>query len=357
MILLFLLFLPMVLGIVGRVMHKSRITWKEFALHEAVLFVVIASGYGIATCSRTDDVEHWNGVVASKTKDSVGCCHPYCCMWGTCRSGKNSYPCCKAYCNLHSYDIEWNAVSSNKENVYSDGCNSPGSSPPERWTAIVVGEPTSVEHSFTNYIKGNPDSILRRQGIAEKWGKMLPDYPKVYDYYRADKFILAAGEHHNHTIKKWNDKLAEMNGRLGSLREVNIIIVLTQAPDREYVEALREHWIGGKKNDLVLVIGSPAFPTIAWTDVMTWSLAEQMRISIRDRVGKLGKFDGDKVLEILEAEVGQKFVRRKWEDFNYLKSTIEPSSTAQIILFIMGMVLSGVLWFVFHQHDVFEEET
>jgi hypothetical protein len=251
-------------------------------------------------------------------------------------------------CYEHSYDLSWDATSSNDESIFHDGCNSPHSSPPERWNQIVLGEPTSVEHSFTNYIKGNPDSVLRRQGLEEKWKGKLPEYPRVYDYYRADKFIGGGAEA--------NRLLAEMNGRLGKKKQLDVIVVLTKSGDREFKEALREHWLGGKKNDLVVIIGVPNPPAIGWADVMTWSKSDAMGINIRDQIQALPAFDLDKVLNIIETNASADWVRRPWHDFDYLKSTIEPSSTATTILLVLGVLLSLGMTIAFYKNDVFGEE-
>ena len=362
MTLLFLLLVPMLIGLAGLLFGKGKISWKEFLLQEGILLLVVGVGYAIALSNRSDDTEHWNGVIASKEVKNVTCCHDYCCVWGTCctSAGKTRTcsPCCKMHCKRHGHDLNWSAVTSNKETVFDDGCNSPGSSPPARWTAINVGEPSSVEHSYTNYVKGNPDSILRRTGVAEKWASMLPAYPKVYDLYRADKLIAVGwgGGLPGADLKALNFKLAELNGKLGASKGVNINIIVAKTNDAGYAEAVSEHWLLGKKNDVTVVVGASDLPRVSWVKVLSWSRSEEMKISIRDRVLSLGVLDPKRTIEIAGEEVGGKYVRRAWEDFDYLKSTIEPSDYAQRWLFSIGFVMSLGLWFLFHRRDVFGDE-
>jgi hypothetical protein len=362
MTLLLLLLIPLGIGAFALWFGKGKVTWKEFLIQEGVVLLVIGVGYAIALSNRSDDIEHWNGVIAKKEVHNVTCCHDYCCVWGTCcsRTGKTTScsPCCKMHCKRHGHDLRWDAETSNAEEVFSDGCNSPSSSPPARWTSIVVGEPTSVEHNFTNYVKGNPDSILRRTGVAEKWTSLLPEYPRVYDHYRANKLIAVGwgGGLPGADLKALNFKLAELNGRLGAKKGANITLVIARTADAGYAEALSEHWLLGKKNDLTVVIGAQSLPRVDWVKVLSWSRSEEMKISIRDRVLAIGTLDLAQILKVAGEEVESKYVRRKWEDFDYLKATIEPSSTAQIVLFCIGFALSIGLWILFHRHDVFDEE-
>ncbi len=351
--LIFLFLVPLLIGVGGLVFGKGRITVKEFFLQEAVVALIVGVGYAMALSNKSSDVEHWNGVIATKTEDDVGCCHSYCCQ--TCQScvsdekgNQTCSPYCCATCYQHGNDLEWNATTSNGENVFHDTCNSPYSSPPRRWRQISIGEPTSVEHSFTNYIKGNPDSILRRQGLEGKWAGQLPEYPRVYDHYRADKFIGGG--------KEANDLLAAMNGRLGKKKQVDVIVVVTRSGDREFKEALKEHWLGGKKNDLVVVIGVPQPPAIAWADVVTWSRSDEMGIQIRDRLQALPAFDVPQILGVIESEVDKGFVRRRWSDFDYLKSTIEVTDTVRTVLFVVGILASLIMTFVSYKYDIFNEE-
>jgi hypothetical protein len=360
MSLLFLLLVPLILGLVAMLTGKGKITVKEFLLQEAIIAVVIGVGYALALSNRSSDVEHWNGKIAKKWRDTGSCCHSYQCNCRETCTGSGNNRSCSTTCDTcyeHSHDKEWYASTTNGETAYSNTCGRPSSSDPTRWEAIVVGEPTSIEHSFTNYIKANPDSVLRRQGLAEKWKAELPKYPEVYDLYRADKVIVTPNvPRSGMNLRGWNTRLAELNGDLGAAKQVDTIIVITAAADRSYLQALQEHWLGGKKNDVVVIIGAPHFPDIAWADVMSWSRSEEMKIEIRDAIQAMGQFDFDKLIPILKSEISAKFVRRKFADFAYLKSTVEPTETMMWVLGVLGLALSVGLWIFFHHKDVFGEE-
>jgi hypothetical protein len=354
MLLLGLLAVPILLGLAGYFLGKGRVTLKEFLVHEAVVVVLISVSYYVAYQGRMADTENWGGTIARKWQGTGSCCHSYPCNPHPCSCDeKGNCSTCWDTCYEHGSDRTWEAVTSNNERVYHEGCGRPGASDPPRWTAIVVGEPTTVAHSYDNYIKGNPDSILRRQGIAAKYGKSLPTYPEVYDHYRANQFLADAGIP---DIAALNKKLAEVNGYLGAAKEVNIIVVATKQDDPMYLEALREHWLGGKKNDIVVVIGTPRFPEIAWAGVISWTKSEEVKIALRNRLLDLKAWNGDEVIKIVREEVGGKFVHRPITDFEYLKSTIEPTSSACWTIFIIGLILAVGLQIYFWKHDPFHEE-
>lgn len=358
MVLFLLLLIPVLIGLAGLIFFRRRISLREFLAHEAAVILLISSGYFIALCCQTADTEIWNGIVAKKWQGTQGCCHSYSCNCHQSCSGSGKNRSCHTVCSTcyeHSHDISWNAVSSNGETVFSDGCNSPGSSPPARWDAIVVGEPTAIEHYFKNYIKGNPDAVLERRGLAEKFAARLPAYPRVYDHYRADRFLTVG--FHLPDADRLNRRLSEINARLGAPKQVNITVVAARATDPAYLEGLREAWLGGKKNDLIAVVGlvetpeAPDVQQIAWAGVVSWTKNEAIKVDIRDRLVALTTFDADRVLDIVEAEVAAKFERRPMADFEYLASTIEPPTWSLWLIFGLGVLLAVGLQFWFWKDD------
>jgi hypothetical protein len=355
-LLLTLLVVPFTIALVGFVISK-QVSWKEFLLQVGIQVVVIGLGYWIAIAARTRDVELWNGQIDRKWTGDETCCHDYCCAWTTCcsGSGKNESctSCCAMYCKEHGHDVYWKATTNLGETVYSNSCNPPYRSTPQRWAEIVVGEPTASQRGYTNYIKGNPDSILRRQGIEERFPGLMPRYPDVYDIYRAHRLIPVGVAIVDY--QALDQRLSDINGRLGPLREVNVIVVVTKVADEMYLEALREHWLGGKKNDFVLVVGTPNYPQIAWAGVLSWTKREDLKVDVRNAVLDLKTFDG-RALDIIEHEINTKFQRRPMKDFEYLASTVEPSKTMSIVLFFLGLNLAiGLkIWCV--KRDVFGDE-
>lgn len=362
MYLLALLAIPLLIGIIGMAFSKGLLTPKELLVQEAVLLVLICGAYGISygitRYSVLSDTEIWGGRIADKGHGTQGCCHSYPCNCHPVSCGKGCTTTVCSTCYLHSHDEWWNATTTNQEVVFSDGCNSPGSSPPARWNQIVIGEPTAVEHSFDNYVKANPGSILRRSGAAQKFVGKLPVYPQVFDYYRVKSFLFVGVKADAAMQKDLNARLNEINANLGARKQVNIVVVVAANADPMYAEGVSENWVGGKKNDVVVVIGAAAFPKMDFVQVLSWTKSEEMKLAIRDRIMNFSGsvFDGHKVLGIVSDEVNRKFARREWRDFEYLVDSIEPPTWALVLVFILGLGASIALTIYFWREDPFGNE-
>lgn len=354
MTLLLLLTIPAIIAVAGYFLGKGKITWKEFGVQFGVVVIIMAAGYFLGRCGATRDVEVWNGRVAEKHKGTESCCHSYPCNCREECSGSGKNKSCSTVCDtcyLHSEDEYWSASSTNRENIYYNGCNSPGSSTPVRWARIVVGEPTAVEHSFTNYIKAAPDSLFTKHGLIERYKKYIPRYPRVYDHYRINRALFV--NINEPKLGQINKRLSKINADLGKRKQVNIILVVVKSADRGMIHGLEEAWLGGKKNDLVLVIGAPKYPSISWVGVMSWTKQEMLKLTLRDKIESMGVFDSKKILSLVEKEVESKFVRRQMSDFKYLSASIEPPFWLLITLFIIGIIVSGVLQIYFWREDPF----
>jgi hypothetical protein len=250
--------------------------------------------------------------------------------------------------------VSWDATSSNGENVFHDGCNAPYTSEPERWTIIQIGEPTAVEHSYTNYIKGNPNTILKRTGAAEKYGALVPGYPGVYDWYRAQRFLIGNSVHLPDPVGL-NRHLSEINARLGAKKKVNIVVLVTSIEDQAYLEAVREQWIGGKINDTVVVVGvNKDTLEVRWAGVISWTKSEQVKVDLRNRILDQTVLDGHKMLDAIEQEVSSKYEHRRISEFEYLDASITPSTTFKIWLGILSFLASIGMAIYFWINDPFD---
>lgn len=352
MSLFLLLLVPVIVGLGGKIIWKNEITWREFLLQEGIVVVFIFSTFFISAWGKTQDTEIWSGSIAGKERKTVSCqesypchCHEVCSGSGQNRSCSTQCDTCWRYWTI----TNWSAVTTNGETAYDEGtCHNDKPREPARYTAIVIGEPTAIEHSYTNYIKGNPDTIIRRVNVNKNFN--IPAYPEVFDYYRVSRFINV--DINTSTFAAYDNDLDELNAELGSLKQVNIIVIVTAEQDQMYVEKLREKWLGGKKNDFVVVVGAPHFPAIQWAQVMSWSDSEDAKVFTKNRIMELGRFDERKIVEIIKQEVGGKYTRKEMSDFDYLKARIEPSGLAKWIIWVVGVLGSVALSVWFKQEEV-----
>lgn len=357
MIFAVLFFIPLLIAIGGFVFLKG-ITWKEFLVQVLAQVLIAGASAGLVYCVNTSDVEVWNGRVTSKASEHVSCSHSYSC---NCRqectgSGKDQR--CSQVCDTcyeHSYDVDWNVFTSNGEQVEIDRIDRQGVDEPPRFTQVQIGEPTAVRHTYTSYIKAAPDTLFRHQGLKDRYAGSIPDYPgRVYDYYRMDR-LVASGVGVPNPVE-WNATLSEVNADLGAPRQANIIVVFTNQP-RDWYYALEETWIGGKKNDIVLVVGVDQALSPIWVEVMAWTIDPTFKVKLRDDMLAQGALTPKKVADALRRNVLTYHKRKPMKDFEYLKASIVPSTTQWVITLILGILSAIGLAWLFEVHDPFGDET
>lgn len=351
---IFLLLIPLLIAACAFILDR-KITWKEFLLQIGlqVLFLLIIGvvfyQFGL------HDTEVWNGTVTKKWREEVSCRHSYPCNCHEVCSGSGKDKSCYEHCDTcyeHNYDVDWDLKSTTGKDWSIDTIDSQGLKEPPRWTKVILGEPTSETHSFTNYIKASPNSLFRQQGVdLSKFRDKLPEYPiGIYDYYRLDRFIPVGISIPDQNM--WNTELAQINGELGPQKEINIVIVVTKDQTKDYFYALRQHWIGGKKNDTILVINVDDNNIITWVDVMAFTDNQTFVVKLRDDVFKIGKLDRTSIL-LASKTNAQYFKRKPMEDYAYLRYLLKPSFVQLIVGLVLSISLALGLSYWMDQEDIF----
>ena len=359
MVLLTMLIIPTLVALGFLILGGKKVTLKEFLTQmgvQLVLMTIIA--YGVS-CQNTHDIEILNGRVTNKVRDEVSCRHSYQCnCYQSCSSDSKGNQSCTTICQTcyeHSYDVDWDVHTSIGHTIGIDTVDRQGLVQPPRWTAVIIGEPVSVLHSYTNYIKGSPDTLFRHQGLEEKYAKSIPSYPGgIYDYYRLNR-LVSVGLTLN-DAKLWNADLSELNATLGARKQVNIVVVAVKNAPEDYYYALEQSWIGGKKNDVVLVISVDEANKIQWTQVMAWTDNKMFQVSLRDQVNSVGTLDRDPIIRALSNSVGAFYERKPMKDFEYLSGLIKPTTGQWIFSMVFGLLLSVGLGIFFYKQDVYNEE-
>lgn len=327
--------------------HRYEITLPEFAVQLLVSVGLMAAGYYIALDQATTDIEVWNSEVATKVRERVSCRHSYPCRCRTISCGKN---CTTTHCDTcweHSYDVEWYLATTSQERVYIDTINRQGTQEPPRWTKARISDPVATLHNFTNYIKANPWTLMKKE-ISDQYE--LPAYPtRLYDYHYIDRLI---SYNIDFITRDWNDSLQKLNSSLGVKDKVNIIIVLTKHPE-SYSHAVQSAWLGGKKNDVIVFIGISEDTNIAWSRVVSWTTAEKLKIELRDDILEIGTIrEWPKIMKEIQQLVDEDYKLMDMNDYKYLLAGIEPSYNAMWFLIILQVVVSGALTTAFFLYDL-----
>lgn len=127
---------------------------------------------------------------------------------------------------------------------------------------------------------------------------------------------------------------------LGKAKEVNAVIVVTNEVNSNYANALSAYWLGGKKNDVIVVLGAPEFPKRSWARVISWSDSEVFKIELRDALQAMDEFTAEDVVNTMSQHISKSFVRKPMEDFSYLKDTIEPPVWLLVTLLLLSAAAS-----------------
>lgn len=342
----FLIAFPCIWAVVAFLIWRNR-------LHIAFIPILIIGSVAITSLiyfsgrwSKTVDYEVWNGQVKGKERNRVSCSHSYSCNCRTrCSSGKNGS--CTTTCDTcyeHSYDVNWD-VYTTIGNFSISRVDRRGVNEPPRWTVVQAGQPWADTHQFTNYIKAAPFSLFNKseKELAAAL-PLVPTYPlKVYDYQYIDRVIPVGVTVPN--LSQWNYDLAMTLRDLGPTKQANIIVLFANK-DPQYSYVVENAWIGGKKNDIVVIVGVKEYPKIEWVRVLSWTKEELFKVKLRDDLQELGTIeDRVKFLNILHENTMKMFKRRHMSEFKYLESEISPPDWAIVLAAIMSIV--GSLGFTF----------
>jgi len=334
---------------------KHRITLWEFLAQLGAQAIVAGISIGIAYYANTHDTEVWNAKVVSKAREEGPCVHAYPCNCRMVSCGKDcEYLHCDI-CFMHSYDVSWYVRNNIGERFTISTVDMQGLIEPKRWTVVEKDDPTSTTHGYTNYIKAAPGTLFKRESEFEKFAATLPAYPlDTYDYYHLNRVIPVGVNLPD--LNHWNGHLMVMNSNLGPAKKVNVVVVVVVNQPPEWFHALEAKWVGGKKNDVIPVIGVNPDLTIRWVDVMAWVKSAMVKVTIRDDLLALGKLDRLPVMDIIGRNIVQHYVRQPMSEFEYLKASITPSPTAWIISLLVGMLVAVGLGIFFYLHETFTPE-
>lgn len=224
---------------------------------------------------------------------------------------------------------------------------------PPRWGEVQVGEPVARSHVYTNYVKAVPESLFNHEGATYAGLPPVPAYPQVYDYYRVNRVLTVGVNLPN--ANAWNAHLSDILKELGPKKQANVTLVFVNTADQMYRHKLEAEWLGGKKNDVVVMFGVTDYPKIAWVDVMTFGLNmgnERFHMTLKNNLFNLGELDQDKVMSEIQTQVMAYYDRPQMKNFEYLKDAITPPTWLLIVIFILEMALSIGLTVYFHLNDV-----
>lgn len=190
-----LIFVPILFCSIVFVLFRKTIVWQEALIMFLGTVIVISFIYHSGRYSQIHDTKIQTGEITEKVRVNSSHIEPYPCNCRTvCSGGK--YRSCSSRCSTcwrTRYTVDW-SVKSTLGNCGISGTDSLSPSvwntpDPARYTSIKVGDPLHKDYSYSNYIKGAPDSILHLNPMIDKYEKLIPEYSEIYDIYRFNHVI------------------------------------------------------------------------------------------------------------------------------------------------------------------------
>jgi hypothetical protein len=325
--------------------RQSLIAGGIFGLVSAL---VIIAAFAVSHGVKTSDTEIWNGKITSKDRVHGSYVRTYDCNCVQSCSGSGSSRSCTTTCQTCTedhYTVNWQCGSTVGPYTIdsADWTNSGvyALPSPRRWVDIGIGDPVARSHSYTNYVQAVPESLFRPSGetLKKQFASLIPAYPSdVFDFYRINRFLTPG--YSTPDAPAWNASLSELLKDRGPKKQVNAVIVVAKTADANYAYALRDAWLSAKKNDVVLVIGSSAWPKIDFVDVISWTKNELFKVQLRDSVMALGTIQRQPILDILATQIDTNFERRHMSEFKYLEAEIDPPTW---LLWLLAVAIAGAV--------------
>lgn len=344
--LVFLIF-PITAAVWSLFYLKHKYTLREFAIQIAAQAIIIAVVLAVGSWSQVTDTEIWNGYVISKSRDHGYYKRSYSCNCQQTCSGSGDNRSCSETCDTcyeDRYTVTWSAKTTVADITFDhldSGSRSVYQKPdPSSYVRCKEGDPVAAEKRFVNYVKGAPDSLFNTAVADQVYADRVPNYPKVYDFYRIRRVIDIDRKVDSVIIEALNDNLNYELRTLGAVKEVNIIVLLTAIPDRSFKHVVENAWLGGKKNDVVVFIGYDD-TRIAWVDVMTWAKStnnELFTATLRNKLMEEESLDADAISQTIVSTVRQHYDRPSMESFSYLKDSINPPFAVLVVGWIFSII-------------------
>lgn len=342
--LLGLIVIPIIVSGGVAVALKSTISLKEAALQIAGVCLLMVGAFFIARHLALSDTEHLHGRITGKPFGSQKCCH--CHSVCTSRDKKGHCKTSREVCS-HILDYWW-SLATTLGTISIDRCEPDSDDVPEVWAYAQIGEPATLENSYTNYLKADPESLVRHD-LQSPYRQAVPAYPGVYEFYKVNPVISDGPA----IPRSWQAAFREVNATVGPTNQVDVTVLLTKVQDPAYAQAVEAAWLYGPKNSMTLVLGVKD-GLVSWARVVSISRIEDLKIDLRDTLQ--GKPLDDGLPVYVGDAVRRKFRRTAMAEFEYLASAARVPTGWLVFLYVLGLGLSIGCSALMHHHDVFGDE-
>lgn len=206
--------------------------------------------------------------------------------------------------------------------------------------------PAAYTYHYDNYVKGAKFTLYRQRGLnPENYKGLILPYPELEDHGFGSIYLNRVHVAGVSVPEAWrqelNRRISIMATEVGPTRQACPQIYIVGTTDHGFANVLRQEWVGGKKNDVILIIGMKKWPEIEWSQVMCWSERQDFPLKLAsDTVELKDASDPSKVLSIFEKNM-RLYKRQSFKKFRYLLTEASIPTWGNItIIFLMF----GICW-------------
>lgn len=327
----------LVVPIITKIFWNQDVTLKEIGIIGGINLLLITIVFGLSLGVKSYDIEIHNGKVTSKSKDKVSCSHSYQCFCRTVSCGKDCTTTVCQTCYEHKNDWDYN-VQTTLGNIRIKRVDRQGKNTPPRFDEVIIGEPVSLERRFLNYIK-MAEKTLFKDDMHHSSSLEVSPYPNVYDYYRINRVINTSSTSINTTLI--NDRLNSVLRELGPKQKMNIVVYFWNHEDDNYDRVVQSKWLGGKKNDLVIMI-KVQDNTINRVHSFGFSSDSSVYYRTNRLVQEVIEVNEELITEAI-LEGSKNFIKESMEEYAYLQDEIQPSIWLIVFSSLISLGVSSFL--------------
>jgi hypothetical protein len=320
--------------------------------------VLLAMVYFAGTYSAMADYQIINGQVTNKVREHDHYIESYQCNCVTRTVGNTTTTTCST-CYRDHYTVDW-YLESTIGRISIDSADWTSRAVyalpnPKAYAKAKIGEHCSKYSSYTNYIKATPESIFHNVGTFDKkLEALIPEYPSLHGIYKKHS-VVTVGIKRDLTIERLDARIADALKTLGAKKQANINVVIAKTNNEMFRYALERKWIGGKKNDVTVVIGAPEYPKISWVGAFTVANSAEnniLTVNLRNDLLDVGTLANPTIVaDTITTNVDKHFKRKSMKDFEYLKDEIEPPVWVLVLTIVLSILLGGGLTYFFHRNE------
>lgn len=365
--LLILVFIAIFAPVISKkYIFRHEVTWLEVLGVFLISSLLVTLAYKAGKYTNTADVEIHNGIVKNKVREHDTYLESYSCNCVT-----RSYPCGKSTCSQTTcqtcyrrhYTVEW-LLKTTIGDIRLDYVNSTSSSvykkpDPAIFINAQIGEHCAKKNNYVNYVKAAPDSLFnytQHKSSLEKFKNNVRVYNQnvygIYKYNHVWASHIPAQEQEN-----WKNAIADYLKNVGNDLQINIQLIITPVQDPTYRYAVETAWNGGKKNDLVILVGSKNYPNIDWVDSFTFANSksnEKVVAELNSKLRELTQFTVKDAMPVIKKVTQANFKRVQMKEFKYLMEDVDPPFWVMVLIVLLqiGSILG--LSMVFSNNSIRE---